>query len=140
MANKEDLKAILEQVGKLQLSIGQVNNRIDKLEHNNIPAPAEGVNASATINNTPDQRSIDNPTPIRLSDIQADFNKIRDSLLCTGVPDGFRVHDSQVGIKQEAKGALKILSVIREITSYNVKPTRTVIFTSLATVIMSHVY
>ena len=30
--------------------------------------------------------------------------------LRTPVPDGFKVHDSQVGIKQEAKGALKIIS------------------------------
>ena len=94
MADKEDLKlkAILVQVGKLQLSIEQVNYKIDKLEHNNHPATAEGVNASATINNTPDQRSIDNPNLIGPSDrttaadIQAEFNRIRDSLLRTPRP------------------------------------------------------
>ena len=116
MAGKEDLKAILEQVGKLQPSIEQFNNRIDKLEQKNYPAPVKGMNASATINNMPDQRLIDNPTPISPSDrttaadIQADLDRIRDSLLRTPAPNGFKVHDSQVGIKQEAKGALKILS------------------------------
>ncbi|KAK3761740.1 hypothetical protein RRG08_010357 [Elysia crispata] len=55
MADKEDLKAVLEQVGKRQLSIEQVNNRIDKLEQNNHPTPAGGLNASASINNVPDQ-------------------------------------------------------------------------------------
>ncbi|KAK3781445.1 hypothetical protein RRG08_019070 [Elysia crispata] len=72
MADKEDFISILEQVGKLQISIEQVNNRIYKLEQHNHPAPAEGVKASATNNNTPGKRSIDNPTPIDPSDRTTD--------------------------------------------------------------------
>ncbi|GFR62032.1 hypothetical protein ElyMa_003573000 [Elysia marginata] len=54
--------------------------------------------------------SISPTEQIGAADIQRDFERIRDSLIRIPVPTGLKVNDSSVGIKQECRPALKILS------------------------------
>ena len=44
------------------------------------------------------------------ADIQRDYERLRDSLNRTPVPEGLKVYDNSIGIKKEDTYALKILS------------------------------
>ena len=121
--DKEGIKKILEQLEKLQISVSSIDSRVQKLEIEEDPrASAQVVDDTETTetNVITDHRSRSSTQPTIVgpsstetstaADIQKDYERVRDSLNRTPVPDGFRVHDSAVGIKQENKQALKILS------------------------------
>ena len=122
MADKEDIQKILEKLSNLQLSVNSINQRVDRLEsqEEEVSFPTHSQNVDPTVGEpTSDHiRSNSQPTILgpsaasssTVADIQRDFERVRDSLQRTPVPDGYRVHDSAVGIKQECKQSLRLLS------------------------------
>ncbi len=129
MADKQDVEKILQQLSQLHISVSSISDRVGKLEaHNSFPDQDDVIPETIETSDQ-SQRSIRHPTtsgpssaPLpAVADIQKDFERIRDSLQRTPVPDGYRVHDSAVGIKQENKQALKILSKCARFTETALK-------------------
>ncbi|GFO02318.1 hypothetical protein PoB_002882300 [Plakobranchus ocellatus] len=71
--------------------------------------PSDTVRSRAPLASVP-PGSISPTEQFGAADIQHDFERIRDSLVRIPVPTGLKVSDSSVGIKQECRPALKILS------------------------------
>lgn len=118
MAEKEDISKILHQLSSFQLQFEKINERIDNLEKQENKSPAQDVNADPANNTSDHDRSNSDPTTTSPSvttsstaaDIQRDFERIKETLQRTPVPDNYKVRDSAVGIKQDCKQSLKILS------------------------------
>ncbi|GFO30047.1 reverse transcriptase [Plakobranchus ocellatus] len=71
--------------------------------------PSDTVRSRAPLASVP-PGSISPTEQFGAADIQRDFERIRDSLVRIPVPTGLKVSDSSVGIKQECRPTLKILS------------------------------
>ena len=73
-------------------------NRLDRLESQSYEQKSTEHNVSPGVN------------AATVSDVQRDFERIRDSLIRIPVPEGLKVHDNSAGISKDQKPALKILS------------------------------
>ena len=82
--------------------------------HNNQPA-------GQAIGDSPNSVDYIVPAVAAAADIQKEFESVRDSVAKITLPPWLKVHDSQAGIKQENKQALKILSKSARYTETGLK-------------------
>ena len=112
--DKEGIKKILEQLEKLQISVSSIDSRVQKLEIEEDPSASAQVvdNTETTETNViTDHRSRSSTQPTIVSpsstetstaaDIQKDYERVRDSLNRTPVPDGFRDMTAPWGLSKK---------------------------------------
>ena len=160
--NSEQAELIIEQLKQLNLSFKSIDDRVKTLENANDSTVSEDPpvrehttvtdHEHTTTTTITDRRSNvtsagigpnANDTQRRIAaDIQRDYERLRDSLNRTPVPEGLKVYDNSIGIKKEDKHALKILSkcarytetalkIVSSITAEDI-PNSDCIFTCLA--------
>ena len=96
-----------ERLEKVERAVAEITTKLDSLLAREEQHQSTQNNARAQLEET-----VISPidTAVNAADINRDFDRLRSSLTKLPVPNELNVNDSPVGVKQESKGALKILS------------------------------
>ena len=98
--------------------IGGVSNNFNNVDQNRSTQLLDEQETGSVPN------TLNNVVPVgaaAASDVQKEFESIRDSVAKITLPPWLKVHDTQTGIKQENKPALKILSKSARYTETGLK-------------------
>ena len=112
MSNQEaidGIKLILDRLSALEIKVNELS------QDQPLGEPVPQASASAVNVNTDNDASTDIKVPSQ------ELDAIRDSLSKVTLPPHLKLIDSQAGIKQESKGALKIISKVARTTETSLK-------------------
>ena len=109
-----------EKIDILLAKFSDLESRISAIESTREPAPQlhparqpvdiDTSNSQGQTRVATNEESNSTASPPLPSDICRQFDSIRDKLSRTSIPDNYKLNDSPVGIKQEFKPSLKIIS------------------------------
>lgn len=93
------------KIDKLTSLVEAFDARLTAIETQNNPSDSATLAGTDRANT-----AIASHSPTLDSDIQRDYERLRDAFANIPVPPGLKVNDSSTGIKNESKPSLKILS------------------------------
>ena len=128
------LKALTDRLSVVEGKVEEVETKADRTELkgeskvtesvDNNPTETESRSQTAITGSEPDVYAVGptgNVPGASHHDIYKEFESVKDSVARIALPPWLKIHDSQVGIKQEHKTALKILSKCARFTETGLK-------------------
>ncbi len=114
MATEEQFNQLLDKFSRIETRLAAIEARpaVTEPEPAPIPTSADTIQPQGHARIEPRiEESIEHASPPpNPEDLSRNFDAIRDKLTKVSIPSNYKLHDSPVGIKQDLKPALKVIS------------------------------